>query len=52
MSLSHEFLLLAGVPLAVILVLLAGHLATLRGLRGGHRVAAFQAFADAVRRRR
>ncbi|MGW1717431.1 hypothetical protein [Streptomyces sp. NPDC002156] len=52
MPFTHEFLLLAGVPLAITLALLVGHLATLRGLRGGQRVAAFREFADAVKRRR
>lgn len=52
MPVPYEVLFLAGVPLTVALVLLVGHLATLRGLRGSQRVAAFRAFADAVKRRR
>ncbi|MFG3290245.1 hypothetical protein ACGF3G_15750 [Streptomyces sp. NPDC048179] len=49
---APELLLFAGVPVAMTLILLIGHLATLRGLRDGHRVAAFRAFAEALRRRR
>ena len=49
---THEFLFLASVPLAVRLTLLIGHLVTLRGLRGSHRVMAFRAFADAMKIRR
>ncbi|MFI8933038.1 hypothetical protein ACIG3E_35910 [Streptomyces sp. NPDC053474] len=52
MPFTYELLLLAGIPLILSLVLLIGHLATLRGLRGGQRVAAFQVFTDAVKRRR
>lgn len=52
MPLAHELLLLAGVPLMAIITLLIGHLATLRGLRGSQRVAAFRVFADAIKRRR
>ncbi|MBW5423666.1 hypothetical protein GKQ77_19215 [Streptomyces sp. BG9H] len=52
MSLTHELLLLAGLPLTVVLTLFVGHLATLRGLRGDQRIAAFRVFAAAVKRRR
>lgn len=52
MSFTHELLLLAGVPLTVSVTLLVGHLATLRGLRGSQRIAAFRVFTDAVKRRR
>ncbi|MCL7423923.1 hypothetical protein [Streptomyces sp. YS415] len=48
----HEFLLIVSVPLAMTLALLVGHLATLRGLRGSQRVAAFRIFTNAVKRRR
>ncbi|NEA46323.1 hypothetical protein [Streptomyces sp. SID10815] len=52
MPFIQEFLLLAVIPLAIGLILLAGHFATLRGLRGGQRVEAFRILADAVMRRR
>ncbi|MFJ9632793.1 hypothetical protein ACIRU8_34320 [Streptomyces sp. NPDC101175] len=52
MPFTQEFLLLASIPLAVPLSLLVGHLVTLRGLRGSHRVTAFRAFADAMKIRR
>ncbi|MET7485852.1 hypothetical protein [Streptomyces sp. NPDC005538] len=52
MPFTLELLVLSCIPLAVLLTLLVGHLATLRGLRGSHRVSAFRAFADAVRRSR
>ncbi|MFE0177849.1 hypothetical protein ACFWZ2_36620 [Streptomyces sp. NPDC059002] len=52
MPVTHELLVLAGLPLLVIVTLFIGHLATLRGLRGDQRIAAFRVFTEAVRRRR
>ncbi|MFE1883704.1 hypothetical protein [Streptomyces diastatochromogenes] len=52
MPFIQEFLLLAGIPLAISLILLVGHFATLRGLRGSQRVAAFRIFTEAIMRRR
>ncbi|MFC7998180.1 hypothetical protein ACFUVQ_18705 [Streptomyces rochei] len=52
MSFSQELLLLVSMPLVMTLVLLIGHLATLRGLRGSQRIAAFRIFTNAVKRRR
>ncbi|WP_178880036.1 hypothetical protein [Streptomyces acidiscabies] len=52
MSLPTELLFLTVVPVALPLIRLIAHLATLRGLRGSQRITAFQLFVDAARRRR
>ncbi|GHG71134.1 hypothetical protein [Streptomyces griseocarneus] len=53
MSFGPELLVLACVPLALTAaVLLVGHLATLRGLRGDQRVDVYRILADAVTKRR
>ncbi|NUV65504.1 MULTISPECIES: hypothetical protein [unclassified Streptomyces] len=52
MPLTVELLILIGLPVALVTILLIGHLATLRGLRGDQRIEAFRLFLDAARRRR
>ncbi|PKV85090.1 hypothetical protein [Streptomyces sp. TLI_146] len=52
MPFTRELLLLTGIPLTVAATLLIGHLTTLHGLRGEHRLAAFRILAEAMRRRR
>ncbi|MFF4740257.1 hypothetical protein ACFY2W_30890 [Streptomyces sp. NPDC001262] len=49
--LTHELLLLSGLPVIVVAALLIGHLVALRGLERADRVAVFKAFAAAMTRR-
>ncbi|MFF2536924.1 hypothetical protein [Streptomyces cyaneofuscatus] len=52
MLLTPELLVLTGLPAVLLTILLIGHLATLRGLRGAQRIEVFRLFLEAVRRRR
>ncbi|MFF9080835.1 hypothetical protein ACF1BR_14285 [Streptomyces rubiginosohelvolus] len=52
MPVTLELLILVGLPVALLTILLIGHLSTLRGLRGDQRIEVFRLFLDAARRRR